>query len=426
MHCSKVVPSVLLSVDYKNILSLYAFTCQILSLLSSSTSKTQPKEIHKPQPRIFSNPKNKMMCRCSRCPNCTGRGLYEPIIELSLADRREAALRRATISSQPATATVRFQQTVKVRYDTYDTYEEIQKTTTRYRYRDGSLIEEDRPTYDQSTPRLPRDDSRHYSGREDSRHGPSSSSRLPPRPSGGRRETHAGEERLASSNRPSRPQTSEGGYSGKRRDVSPPRMAPQYSHAEPRTRAGPDSRASGSKHESSKFTSSKPASSRPPPSGPTSSSSRREDTRQDHRPHDTESRHSKTRNTDHRHHESESRHSKTRNTDNRTHESESRHSNTRHTRREDKTRGKTSLDPIAESTTPDYYAILGISSRASPDEIAKAARKMRIETHPDKLKTPGMSAREEKKIDERAASVGQAADVLMDSAQKRMYDKGRL
>ena len=47
---------------------------------------------------------------------------------------------------------------------------------------------------------------------------------------------------------------------------------------------------------------------------------------------------------------------------------------------------------------------------------------MRVKTHPDKVKKPGMSAEELKKIDERAAAVCEAADVLMDPYQKREYD----
>lgn len=42
---------------------------------------------------------------------------------------------------------------------------------------------------------------------------------------------------------------------------------------------------------------------------------------------------------------------------------------------------------------------------------------MRIRTHPDRLKKEGMSDGEKAKINERAAKVGQAADVLSDPKQ---------
>ena len=382
--------------NYKYTLFLALFAGQTPFLYHPAHQGFTPKNFNSNLQGSTQLPKSKMMCRCSRCPDCAVRGLFEPRIELSIADRHDGALRRATISSRPKPTTVRFRETVNVRYESHDGYEEIQRTTTRYRS-SGSLHKEDRPVYDRSTPHLRLDSAgSRYSGREESRHGPSNGSYFPSRPLDGRRYTHA-EERFGPSNRSNRPQASDRNYSSKKRDVSPPRMPPQSFFSDPRTRPGSDPRATSSKHESSKFTSSKPSSSKttsskPTSSKPASSSSHHHEPRQDYRPREPESHHSKTRNTG----------------------------------REDKTRGKTSLNPISEDPMPDYYAILGISSRASPDEIAKAARKMRIETHPDKLKTPGMSAREEKKIDERAAGVGQAADVLMDSAQKRAYDKSRL
>lgn len=46
--------------------------------------------------------------------------------------------------------------------------------------------------------------------------------------------------------------------------------------------------------------------------------------------------------------------------------------------------------------------------------ITEAAKRMRIQTHPDKLKKADMSAKEKAKIDETAADVGQAAELLSD------------
>lgn len=46
--------------------------------------------------------------------------------------------------------------------------------------------------------------------------------------------------------------------------------------------------------------------------------------------------------------------------------------------------------------------------------ITEAAKKMRIKTHPDRLKKAHMSPEEKAKIDETAGTVGQAAEVLSD------------
>ena len=49
--------------------------------------------------------------------------------------------------------------------------------------------------------------------------------------------------------------------------------------------------------------------------------------------------------------------------------------------------------------------------------VAKAAKIMRIKTHPDRLKKPDTLKKEAAKIDAKAAKVGQAADVLMNPVQ---------
>lgn len=76
-----------------------------------------------------------------------------------------------------------------------------------------------------------------------------------------------------------------------------------------------------------------------------------------------------------------------------------------------------------EEELPNYYATLGISSFASPDQIKRAAKSKRVEVHPDKCIKPDMSEIEKAKAYENAAAVGQAADVLTDGELKWRYDK---
>ncbi len=90
----------------------------------------------------------------------------------------------------------------------------------------------------------------------------------------------------------------------------------------------------------------------------------------------------------------------------------------------DKPRRESKLpDIIEEVNIPNHYGTLGISSQASAAEIKRAVREKRFQTHPDKVKKSGMSSRELQEIDERAARVGQAADVLTDPEQKNAYDR---
>lgn len=80
-------------------------------------------------------------------------------------------------------------------------------------------------------------------------------------------------------------------------------------------------------------------------------------------------------------------------------------------------------EPEAKDDFPDFYAMLEISPLATEAEIKRAARRKRVEVHPDKLKRPGMSDLELDKIDAGAAKVGQAADVLQNLEQKLEYDR---
>lgn len=55
----------------------------------------------------------------------------------------------------------------------------------------------------------------------------------------------------------------------------------------------------------------------------------------------------------------------------------------------------------------DYYAILGVSRKATDDEIKKAYRKLALKYHPDKNKSPG--------AEEKFKEVAEAYEVLSDS-----------
>ena len=64
----------------------------------------------------------------------------------------------------------------------------------------------------------------------------------------------------------------------------------------------------------------------------------------------------------------------------------------------------------------DYYATLGISRTASPDEIQKAYRKLARKYHPDL--NPG-----DKSAEDRFKNVQEAYDVLSDAKKRQMYDQ---
>jgi len=63
----------------------------------------------------------------------------------------------------------------------------------------------------------------------------------------------------------------------------------------------------------------------------------------------------------------------------------------------------------------DYYKTLGISKSASEDDIKKAYRKMALNYHPDKNKSPG--------AEEKFKEVAEAYEVLSDPEKRKLYDK---
>ncbi|KAL8840446.1 MAG: hypothetical protein Q9170_001322 [Blastenia crenularia] len=72
---------------------------------------------------------------------------------------------------------------------------------------------------------------------------------------------------------------------------------------------------------------------------------------------------------------------------------------------------------------PDFYASLQVPRWSCHEYIVQAARRRRIEVHPDKLKKPGMTAEELKSIDQIAMEVGRAADILTDPSKRSGYER---
>ncbi|CAF9927140.1 hypothetical protein IMSHALPRED_007132 [Imshaugia aleurites] len=72
---------------------------------------------------------------------------------------------------------------------------------------------------------------------------------------------------------------------------------------------------------------------------------------------------------------------------------------------------------------PDHYKRLGIGPHSSHEEVLKAAKEVRVRTHPDRLKRQeGLTDEQMRVIDVEAALVGQAADVLTDPVLRSRYD----
>jgi len=69
------------------------------------------------------------------------------------------------------------------------------------------------------------------------------------------------------------------------------------------------------------------------------------------------------------------------------------------------------------ASRPDYYKTLGVSNKATPEEIKKAYRKLARQYHPDR--NPG-----DKQSEARFKEISQAHDVLGDPEKRKQYDSG--
>ena len=88
--------------------------------------------------------------------------------------------------------------------------------------------------------------------------------------------------------------------------------------------------------------------------------------------------------------------------------------------------------PAAQDANPngippgmeDFYAILRVGRGASDEEIKKAAKERRIETHPDRLeRQDGLDEGQVRRIRENAKKVGGAADILCNPLQRTDYER---
>ena len=72
---------------------------------------------------------------------------------------------------------------------------------------------------------------------------------------------------------------------------------------------------------------------------------------------------------------------------------------------------------------PDYYALLGCGRTAGPSDVKLAYRARALEWHPDRLPA-GASAEERAAAEERFKAIGEAFEVLSETAKKELYDQG--
>lgn len=73
------------------------------------------------------------------------------------------------------------------------------------------------------------------------------------------------------------------------------------------------------------------------------------------------------------------------------------------------------------SKKADFYDVLGVSKAATPEEIAKAFKRIVFATHTDKLKD--MSENDKKQALEKLQAATDANDVLSNPDKRRMYDQ---
>src|SRR5512139_2147098 len=66
------------------------------------------------------------------------------------------------------------------------------------------------------------------------------------------------------------------------------------------------------------------------------------------------------------------------------------------------------------ATKRDYYEILGVDKKASADNIKTAYRKLAMQYHPDRNKSPD--------AEEKFKEISEAYAVLSDEAKRRQYD----
>ena len=78
---------------------------------------------------------------------------------------------------------------------------------------------------------------------------------------------------------------------------------------------------------------------------------------------------------------------------------------------------------LTEETVPDYYAIIGCPMDSDAPAISRQIKKKQLEVHPDKRVTSDMSVQEIAEINEQAALVNEAAEVLKDAQRKEPYDQ---
>ena len=63
----------------------------------------------------------------------------------------------------------------------------------------------------------------------------------------------------------------------------------------------------------------------------------------------------------------------------------------------------------------DYYKLLGVSKRATNDEIKQAYRKLALEFHPDR--------NDSKRAEEKFKQISEAYSILSDTGKRKEYDR---